>query len=57
MQTVNEAHSGVAIINCWNTECPELGVLRFISTVFDLPWSRLKYYFVECVLFIATVLG
>ena len=56
-QTVNELHTCVAKVNCWNTDCPELGVLLFISTVFDLPWSRLKYYFVDRVLFIATVLG
>ena len=56
-QTVNEVHSCVAIINCWNIDCPELEVLLFISTVFDLPWSGLKCYFVDCVLFSATVLG
>ena len=57
LKSFNEEHSCVAIKNCWNTDCPELGVLLFISTVFDLPWSRLKYYFVDRVLFIMTVLG
>ena len=54
---LREEHSCVAIKKMLEYRLSRTGVLLFILTVFDLPWSRLRYYFVDRVLFIATLLG
>ena len=55
-KSLNEEHSCVAIKNYWNTDCPELGYYFHFDCA-QPALVEVEVLFVNCVLFIATVLG